>query len=114
MELAATQQRAFYRYDLALPVTFSWKHEGLAVDAVGVTRDLAAHGIFINANRQPPLSAVVRCQLLFPPLDNSAKEPYLLGIAVGRVKRVEEDGFAVQTRLFYLRNTNMSPTAQAQ
>jgi len=103
--VASVMARKADRVQLALPVNFRWKGPTSALRGLGRTRDITAQGsMFIDSDTLPPLSAIVRCFLLVPSLDATARDPYLLGTAVGRVQRVEKHGFAVRARIFSLRN----------
>jgi hypothetical protein len=68
----------------------------------GMTRDMSARGMYIESHTSPPLAAVVRCSVCLPPLEPG--QHVLTGIAVGRVTRVDRTGFAVNSKVFVLRN----------
>jgi hypothetical protein len=92
-------QRASVRFQLSLPVIFSWgeleKHT-----AGGFTKDVSVGGVFVLSDHWPPEDAEVKLDLLLQSLGDRRSQINLQ--CVGRVTRVvkkkEKDtpvGFAV-------------------
>ncbi len=105
VERTTGRLRELSRYCFVLPVTFSWKDAGERRSGAGKTRDLSARGIFVETAACPPLSAIVRCELLVPNLDEDRINHWLRGTAVGRVVRSDANvGFAISSRVFVLRD----------
>ncbi len=74
------------RYKLTAPVVVSWRTRFRSCTVVrGVTRDLSADGIFVQASECPPPDAVVRFHVLFPLLSNDGPGERTMMTAVGRV-----------------------------
>jgi hypothetical protein len=86
-------------------VTFTWKVKGISRRGLGMTRDIAVKGLFIQSDILPPTSTVARCSLAVPPFEEDGRESYLVGTALGRVVRTSGEGFAVRTRVFRLEST---------
>lgn len=95
------ESRRCKRYQLQLPVLFSWLDETHRQSA-GFTRDIGTEGAFVFARSCPPLGAYVKIEIVLP-LSRAAES---CGRAVrlrciGKVIRIENDlswsqgGFAV-------------------
>ena len=104
--------RQAYRYEIAAPVNFWWSCSGAPAQAgEGVTRDIGASGLWIEANACPPAGALIQITVFFPSAKGSGRAVSLVG--EGIVVRVETSdpsttnesitGFAVQGQ-FYLEN----------
>lgn len=88
------QQRTRTRFELQLPVVYSWTDErGTSHQAGGFTRDISTEGVYIVASQRPPNGAVLRLEATLPPLEQAA-EPLPLR-ALGLVRRVDARGFAL-------------------
>ena len=89
-----------------MPTTFMWSDErGLRQSAKGVTRNISAGGVFVEADTLPPVGLPVRLEIMLPPLRVGV--PGIRLLAEGRVLRVEpaaEDGpgFAAVNERFVL------------
>ncbi len=105
------ENRKFARYQLDLPVTFSWKDaEGRSRSGSGVIRDISAGGIFILAGASPPDGSAIRYETVLPQLEELF--PSLLMEVEGRVLRAkstaeekEFSGFAAVCENFALQET---------
>ncbi len=83
--------RKFTRFQLTLPVVFSWKDRRLRTRrAKGFTRDLSAGGVFLFSEKCPPLGVPIEFEAILPPLEERAMALRLRGEA--RVLRVEPAG----------------------
>jgi hypothetical protein len=97
--------RSHFRVQLDLPVVFRWRDRSGRHQAEGVTRDISAAGVFVLSEVFPPVSAIIRCEVLIPSLDVQAQGSLLEVIAVGHVVRAgESNGFAVRSKKFVLRD----------
>lgn len=80
--------RKFVRYQLTVPVIFTWKDRRLKTRrAKGFTRDLSAGGVFLYSEKCPPVGVPIEFEALLPPLEQKASALRLRG--EGRVLRVE-------------------------
>lgn len=83
-----------------------WTDErGLRQSAKGVTRDISAGGVFVEADTPPPVGLPVRLEIVLPPL--RVGTPGIRLLAEGRVLRVEPavdegPGFAAVNEQFVL------------
>lgn len=98
-----TERRRSKRYSVTAPVVVTWKgRNGRRKTAQGMTRDICLKGLFVATDTCPPVSSVVRCEVLLPELEGSqAPVARFVLQAVGRVVRTERDkveGFGVRTR----------------
>jgi hypothetical protein len=84
-------KRKSARYLLSCPALYRWTlADGSSQDGLGTTRDVSGDGVFVLANRCPPLGVRIDLKINLP-------RPSGIGIGVrlngeGRVLRVEEDG----------------------
>ena len=96
--------RKFARYQLDLPVTFSWEDaEGHSRSGSGVIRDISAGGIFILAGASPPDGSAIQYETVLPQLEEVF--PSLRMEVEGRVLRAEGkefSGFAAVCEKFAL------------
>ena len=78
--------REFIRYNLDLPLTFTWIDEqGDECCGTGFTRDISSGGMYVFSDSHPDEATPVRCSVLLPRLDGAES---MGGIeAVGRVVR---------------------------
>lgn len=104
---AIAQPRKYNRYQLEVPVIFSWKGaQEIREQGVGLTRDLSVRGAFIFATRPPPLNADIKLKAYLPPT-SAARSLRLYGH--GQVVRVEpahgrhRAGFVVAAEPFVVR-----------
>ncbi len=105
------ENRKFARYQLDLPVTFSWKDaEGRSRSGSGVIRDISAGGVFILAGASPPDGSAIRYETVLPQLEELF--PSLRMEVEGRVLRAEGtaeekefSGFAAVCEKFSLQET---------
>jgi hypothetical protein len=84
------KRRQTKRYDLALPVLFSWNDSlGNVHKQGGFSRNIGTHGLYVIGDVAPPLGALLQVEVLLPLAFgarlNSAKQ-----IAAMRVSRVYE------------------------
>ena len=101
------EARNYNRYRLEIPVTFSWKGAlRTQQQSAGITRDLSVRGVFIFADKLPPLKSSIGLKAHLPP--GSATLPLRM-FGKGEVVRVEpaiaghDGGFAVAARAFVVR-----------
>ncbi len=92
----------------------SWKaRNGRRSTTQGTTRDICLKGMFVATDRCPPVSAVVRCEVLLPQLEGSqAPVARFVLQAVGRVVRTEVDdvwGCGIRTRVAVLADSVSLP-----
>ena len=78
--------REFVRYNLDLPLTFTWADEqGNECHGTGFTRDISSGGMYVFSDACPDEATSVRCSVLLPRLDGAES---MGGIeALGRVVR---------------------------
>jgi hypothetical protein len=78
--------REFIRYNLDLPLTFTWINEqGDECHGTGFTRDISSGGMYVFSDSYPDETTPVRCSVLLPRLDGAES---MGGIeALGRVVR---------------------------
>jgi hypothetical protein len=68
MTAALVHRRKCNRYQLSLPVIFSWEDaQGVRHEKAGVTRDLSVRGAFVFATNPPPLNAKIKLKGYLPP-----------------------------------------------
>lgn len=84
------KQRNTRRYELSLPVLFSWSDgSGNVQKQGGFTRDISTNGLYVVGDVSPPVGALLTVEVLLPqayqPKSNSARL-----IAAMRVSRVYE------------------------
>ena len=92
------QQRTCTRYELQLPVIYSWTDEtGMNHQAGGFTRNISTQGIYVVAARRPPAGTNLWVEAALPPLKAAAEVLPLR--AEGQVRRVERTGFALSSDL---------------
>jgi len=59
------ERRRAARYELTIPVAFLWAdHDGSALHAEGVTRDISDIGVYVLADKCPPLNSEVRVEVM--------------------------------------------------
>lgn len=99
--------RKYNRYQLEVPVLFSWKDaQGIRQEELGFTRDLSVRGAFVFAPSSPLLDANIKLKAFLPP-GGHALPVRMFGL--GKVVRVEptsdsaHTGFAVAGRRFVFR-----------
>jgi len=98
--------RTLPRHRLEMPTTFTWTDErGLRQSAKGVTRDISAGGVFVEADTPPPVGLPVRLEIVLPPLRKDV--PGIRLLTESRVLRVqpaadERPGFAAVNEQFVL------------
>lgn len=105
------ENRKFARYQLDLPVTFSWKDAaGRSRSGSGVIRDISAGGVFILAGTSPPDGSAIRYETVLPQLEEVFSS--LRMEVEGRVLRTEGppegkeiSGFAAVCENFALQET---------
>lgn len=101
------QQRTRTRYDIQLPVVYSWTDErGTSHQAGGFTRDISTEGVYVVASQRPPNGAVLWLEATLPPLEQAA-EPLPLR-AKGCVRRVDARGFALSSDFGLWRETELA------
>jgi hypothetical protein len=68
MTAALVHSRKCKRYEVSLPVIFSWEDaQGFRHEQSGVTRDLSVRGAFVFATNPPPLGAHIKLKGYLPP-----------------------------------------------
>ena len=83
------QRRRHNRYQLKLPVIFSWRNAQHAQhEGVGLTHDLSIAGAFIATPSPPPLNANIKFMVLLPLARRLAPPIGIQG--EGQVIRVED------------------------
>jgi hypothetical protein len=84
------EQRHAIRYDLSLPVLFSWSDSSGNVQTQGgFTRNISAHGLYVVGDVSPPVGALLTVEVLVPPPYRLTSDSGRL-IATMRVSRVYE------------------------
>jgi hypothetical protein len=79
------------RYRLSASAIFEWaSHVGLPQSAQGVTRDLNASGVYVQADAVPPPGALVQLDISLPSLAEAGSGMHLYGEGV--VLRSEPNG----------------------
>ncbi len=101
------ERRHSKRYALIAPVVITWRTEpGERQSVQGLTRDICLDGMYVTAEKLPPRSIVVRCEVLLPQLDgNEGKAVAFTLQTVGRVvwtERNDTTGFGVSSRVTLL------------
>jgi hypothetical protein len=105
------ERRTALRYPLRLPVVFSWQDEdGRVQGCDGYSRDLGSRGIYVYAERVPPLGVSVEMNVFLPRPEHSSRPSEIH--AIGRVVRSERqgsptsgNGFAAMNHTTLLRET---------
>jgi hypothetical protein len=99
MTNAFEHSRKYHRYQLEVPVIFSWKDANkVRREQAGLTRDISLGGAFVVATTAPPLDASVKLKGFLPP-GGKALPARIFG--QGQVVRIEalpgslSAGFAV-------------------
>jgi len=92
------------RYVLSCPAQYQWvSAEGLTQNSSGITRDVGIGGVFVRADRSPPVGAKVELSIALPNCEDTGTGMRLRG--EGKVLRVDQQsaacsgGFAVSVRL---------------
>lgn len=100
------ERRSASRYDLRVPVTFSWRDSGDSDrlrQGGGTSRDISVAGAYVccDPGERPPMNVKIFIRVSFPPIKGSVNEIELR--SVGRVKRInsasEEVGFVASAPL---------------
>jgi hypothetical protein len=100
-------RRADPRFNLNVPVQFTWKIPGVGPElGNGKTRDVSLRGVFVFADVCPPAGSAVRVNVLLP---SGAGDSNLVMRARATVVRVESTevsesgaGFAAVTKRYLL------------
>jgi len=109
---SAVKQRICRRYELQLPVLYSWTDEtGAMHQAGGFTRNISTQGIYIVSTQLPPRGADLSLQATLPPLEEAANVIPLQ--ASGRVLRIEGRGFALTSDFGLWGEAEFEPEARA-
>lgn len=84
------KQRHTRRYELSLPVVFSWRDgSGNLQKQGGFTRDIGTHGLYVIGDVSPPVGALLTVEVLLP-LASRARSNSARLIASMQVSRVYE------------------------
>jgi len=106
------EHRKHIRYQLEVPVVFSWRdarharHEG-----VGLTRVISTHSAFVLTKTPPPLNASIELKVFLPRVGAGVSVRFRTEGKVVRVEAVKHPdaraGFAVAGRAFALRRAGV-------
>ncbi len=110
----STERRRSTRYPVSASVLVTWRDpNGQRAAAQGVTRDICLKGMFVATDTCPPISSIVRCEVLLPPLQGSeAPGTRFVLQTVGRVVRTETNqvwGCGIRTRVAVLADSVSLP-----
>ena len=86
-EDAVLQPRAYNRYQLQVPVIFSWEDaEGIRQEHLGITRDVSIKGASVLAKTPPPLHANIKLKAFRLPVGDTLSQRM---VGQGQVVRVK-------------------------
>jgi PilZ domain-containing protein len=81
------ERRKHVRYEVRVPVFFSWKRRGGAVfRSEGITRDISLRGAYVLSAICPPVDTFIEMEILLP---RPLPAPNLLIVGKVRIQRVE-------------------------
>ena len=87
----AIELRKASRYRMSASAIFAWApHDGQPQSAQGITRDINASGVYIQADAVPPVGALIQLDISLPSLAGSGSGMHLYG--EGIVLRGEPNG----------------------
>jgi hypothetical protein len=105
---AIVQPRKDNRYQIGVPVIFSWKDVNeVRQQAVGLSRDISVRGAFVFTTSPPPLEARVKLKICLPLVGEAVQPAHFYG--QGKVVRVDiadgetRGGFAMVGKPFVAR-----------
>ncbi len=95
------ERRRWKRYDVRVPVVFTWRDPtGADHHGSGTTADISSMGVFVVCEQAvPPVLSPVSLQVLVPSLATRGKRLESAGTVV-RVKGKPASGFAAETSEF--------------
>jgi hypothetical protein len=103
---ALRELRAAERFQLRLPVNFSWPLRGQKTQtSEGLTRDISSRGLFVSARNGPRIGASLRFEFNLTP-DDASSAVQVEG--KGRVVRVEHGALKHRITGFAIRNLSFT------
>jgi hypothetical protein len=105
------ERRGATRFRLRLAVVFSWRDEhGTVQGSEGWSRDLSSRGIYVRADRVPPIGAAVEMNVFLPEpgYQIRAAELHAKGLVVRIDRRAgaQSSGFAAMNHTVLLRESS--------